>query len=155
MPRAPKVERVIPEMVPGEMDRFRQHLQAVRWIFAKTMPENPHEYTLRKEWRTDSDFEWAVTFIRTYGYRSKYGGSWYTQMDCDGHFYWTMGCPINKRDGTPYTILINRKILAPKAEPDAVASGEQVIPRDSNRTETEGEGQGLLTFAQFKSVAVE
>jgi hypothetical protein len=33
------------------------------WIFAKTMPENPHWYALRKNFKVDADFIKAVRFI--------------------------------------------------------------------------------------------
>lgn len=99
-----------PSLIPwteaeqAEFEEVRRLLLEHRWIFAKTMPENPHEYTLRKTW-DDADFLRVVTFIRRCGYRQKFGKSWYTQLDVDDHFYWTMGAPL------PMTILINRKRL--------------------------------------------
>jgi len=86
-------------------------LQSAEWRFARTTPQNPHWYTLRKTWTRDEDFVWAVEQIRLRGYRQKYDGSWYTQLDVGDHFYWTMGWPINYRNGSPATILINRKPL--------------------------------------------
>ena len=79
-----------------------QIIKESRWIFAKTMPDNPHYYMLRKE-SIDGEFVRFVELIRKYGYRNKYGGAWYTQLNVDNWFYWTMGAPI------PITILINRK----------------------------------------------
>lgn len=67
------------------------------------MPENPHEYTLRKLWRSDPDFVRAVEFIRAHGYRNRFEGRSYTQLDVGEHTYWTMGAPVEE------TILINRK----------------------------------------------
>jgi hypothetical protein len=68
------------------------------------MPDNPHEYALRKKWVGDpASFNEAVTFIREHGYRNKFKKSWYTQYDLDGFTYWTMGAPLD------VTILINRK----------------------------------------------
>ena len=69
------------------------------------MPENPHEYTLRREWASDADFVRAVLFIRAHGYQNLFEGSWYTQLDIDDHTYWTMGAPVEE------TILINRKLV--------------------------------------------
>ncbi len=77
-----------------------------RWIYAKTMPDNPHEYTLRREWADDVFFDAVVTAIRRLGYVTTYRGRQYTQLDMGEHFYWTMGHPISE------TILINRKRLA-------------------------------------------
>jgi len=74
------------------------------WIFAKTMPENPHEYTLRKNWDSVT-FDKAVTLIREFGYRTKFKGRYYTQFNVTDHFYWTMGAPVEQ------TILINRAFI--------------------------------------------
>ena len=90
-------------------------LLAQQWIFAKTMPENPHEYTLRKNWPDDSRFIRAVEHIRAYGYKAWFKGRPYIQLDVDDHFYWTMGAPLGS------TILINRKRKADPAAYDPIA----------------------------------
>ena len=89
-----------------DLDHVARDLAAQHWIVAKTMPENPHEYTLRREWANDADFVRAVLFIRAHGYQNLFEGSWYTQLDIDDHTYWTMGAPVEE------TILINRKKIA-------------------------------------------
>jgi len=81
----------------------RLHLQ--RWIFAKTMPKNPHYYTLKKSWKFPEAFEESVILIRKYGIEEKFRGWPYICFNFDGYKYWTMGSPINQ------TILINRKPL--------------------------------------------
>ena len=74
------------------------------WIFAKTMPDNPHEYCLRRRWvGDDAEFAESVQFIRDAGYEAYFEGHPYMQLDIDDHFYWTMGFPVEE------TILINRK----------------------------------------------
>lgn len=118
-----------------EFERFGAMLHANGWIFAKTMPQNPHYYTLRRRWERDEDFVWAVEFLRRAGYRSKYGKTWYTQIDVNEHFYWTMGAPINTRSGEPCTILINRKLLSQRdgrtpAPYDAIADRYDTIFTD-------------------------
>lgn len=77
-------------------------LDAHGWIFAKTMPDNPHEYTLRKQWSDDGAFAAVVEHIRSAGYPTRFKGRQYTQWDGGGHTHWTMGAP------TEQTILINR-----------------------------------------------
>ncbi len=72
------------------------------WIFAKTMPENPHYYMLRKE-SDESEFVRFVKLIRKYGYKNLYEGCWYAVLNVYEWYYWTMGAPIEE------TILINRK----------------------------------------------
>jgi len=88
-----------------------------KWIFAKTMPQNPHEYTLRKQWGNGDDFDEAVQLIRDYGYAVKFQGRKYVQFNVLGHFYWSMGAPI------PATILINRACIDKdvKAPYDAIS----------------------------------
>ena len=91
-------------------DDFVTFIRSVPWRFAKTMPQMPHEYTLRKQARErglESKFESAVRLIREAGYRQRYGSKVYTYYDVeDGEGtawqYWTMGEPYER------TILINR-----------------------------------------------
>lgn len=98
--------------------RLAELLENAEWRFAKTMAHNPHHYTLRKTWTRDEDFVWCVERIRTLGYRVKFQGHWYTQLDVNDHFYWTMGWPIGSLDwgwdrlNVAGTILINRKPFA-------------------------------------------
>jgi hypothetical protein len=92
-------------MPQSELDFCRELIAKSRWIFAKTMPQNPHYYMLRKEYASDAEFVRFVEIIRRYGYRYQYGGYWYIQLDVDEWFYWTMGAPLEE------TILINRKDL--------------------------------------------
>jgi hypothetical protein len=97
-------------MIPlADLDRVARLLLVQQWIFAKTMPDNPHWYTLRKNWQRDADFAWTVETIRRYGYEEIYEGRPYTVLDIDDMKYWTMGAPVEE------TILINRKVLTPHA----------------------------------------
>lgn len=94
-----------------EFEVFGRQLLEQQWIFAKTMAHNPHWYTLRRKWPTQDAFRRAVEIIRARGYRKKFARTWYTQIDVNDHFYWTMGAPIDYPNGTACTILINRKPL--------------------------------------------
>lgn len=96
----------------ANFERMGMLLNQQQWIFAKTMPQNPHWYTLRRKWTSDLDFQWTVAQLRAFGYRAKFAKSWYIQVDVNDHFYWTMGAPINYPNGMACTILINRKPLA-------------------------------------------
>ncbi len=108
--------KVIP---PRELQRAGKLLLAHQWIYAKTMPESPHEYTLRREWKDDAAFLTVVQAIRQYGYVEIYKRRPYTMLNVNGDKYWTMGAPL------PATILINRKDVtidgAPPSPYDAVA----------------------------------
>jgi len=84
------------------LQRLYTLLKPRQWIFAKTMPQNPHEYTLRKHWEHEDEFCEAVELIRKFGYHAKFKGRSYIQFNVLDKFYWTMGAPIEE------TILINR-----------------------------------------------
>jgi 2-polyprenyl-3-methyl-5-hydroxy-6-metoxy-1,4-benzoquinol methylase len=99
-------------------------LQEAQWIFAKTMASNPHWYTLRKKWVNDADFVWVVERIRLCGYKQKFGGSWYVQLDVNDWFYWSMGAPL------PITILVNRKRISKVAPYDAIADQYDALFQD-------------------------
>jgi hypothetical protein len=86
--------------------RFGQLMLGQQWVFAKTMPENPHHYTLRKHWEIDEEFAWAVAYLRANGYTAIFRKTRYIQINVNEHFCWTMGAPIHA------TILINRKIIS-------------------------------------------
>lgn len=113
--RAP-FDALPPHEQAATLDRIGRLLLLAPWQFARTMPENPHEYTLRKHWH-DEDFVWTVEQIRTLGYRQKWQGRWYTVFDANGYFFWTLGWPIGDLDWgwnrlqVAGTVLINRKPL--------------------------------------------
>jgi len=86
-------------------DETAQALRAHGWIFAKTMPDNPHWYTLRKVW-DDPEFVRAVNYIRTNGFEAWFWRKAYVQFDVDEYTYWTMGNPME------ITKLINRTHFA-------------------------------------------
>jgi hypothetical protein len=83
---------------------FQHFVEQSRWIFAKTMPHNPHEYTLRRH-TTAEQFDAAVRFVRENGVMEEYWGRPYKTLYFGDHKYWTMGEPLES------TILINRKLL--------------------------------------------
>ncbi|MBV9100100.1 MAG: hypothetical protein JOZ46_01330 [Candidatus Dormibacteraeota bacterium] len=107
-------------------DRARLYIGSVRWQFATTMPQWPHEYTVR-HWRTDlvPQFEAFAEYIRSAGVikpwprdaaRPRYH---HTYLALDGWEYWTMGEPIAE------TVVINRALLdAAAAQPN---SGQSLL----------------------------
>jgi hypothetical protein len=58
------------------IDDARMYIGQVRWQFAKTMPQWPHEYTVR-EWRPDLDRQFAALadMIRTEGIANRGRGT--------------------------------------------------------------------------------
>jgi hypothetical protein len=98
----------------AELARVQALLEAHEWRFAKTMPHNPHWYTLRKTWENDQDFIDVVHFIRAHGFQEVYppgSKNRYTVCVLGGFKYWTMGFPCKPGPYNPAydTILINRK----------------------------------------------
>lgn len=99
-------------------DDARAYIAEARWQFAKTMPQWPHEYTVRK-WRPDLEREFLefVALVRRDGIvmpwppdvpSPRYN---HTYLELDGWEYWTMGAPI------PATTVINRAVLVQPEPP--------------------------------------
>jgi len=82
-----------PDYVEDE-EWLREFISGAGWKFAKTMPQSPHWYTLRRD-NTQSDFDRAVMAIRKHGFSSRYGGVDYTILVVDEYKYWTMGWPLH------------------------------------------------------------
>jgi hypothetical protein len=80
---------------------LKQFVDGEEWTFAKTMPEWPHEYIVRK--CVDGElFEQLVRHIRKHGYEGRFYHRLITYYDEAGIVYWTMGAPLEE------TIIINR-----------------------------------------------
>ena len=117
---------------PGEWPLTHQEIEdwcrAQRWRFAKSAPDNPHFYVLKRE--TDPImFERIVLHIREYGYQYRWGRGEFTQYRADEHDMWTMGNPLET------TILVNRKheTQTAKDEAEGKAGCGPVDPEDARR----------------------
>jgi len=90
----------------------RTYIARVSWRFAKTMPQWPHEYTVRA-WRPELEGEFVafVALIRRDGTVKPWPKDTphpryhHTYLHIDGWQYWTMGAPINE------TTVINRAVV--------------------------------------------
>lgn len=85
--------------------RIREFVSKYPWTFAKTYAEfAPHEYYVKDELDEygQAEFVWFVEYIRDNGFDCKFAGKEYTYFELDGHYYWTMGEPIEE------TIILNR-----------------------------------------------
>ncbi|HXG70838.1 MAG TPA: class I SAM-dependent methyltransferase [Gemmatimonadaceae bacterium] len=91
------------------LERLGAILLARDWQFARTMATNPHWYSRRREWPNQEEFVFCVETLRLLGYAQKFGSMWYTAIDLNDHFYWTMGWPILPQPARRSTMLINRK----------------------------------------------
>ena len=85
-----------------DIDEVHDILEENKWVFAKTMPETPHFYTLRRTWRDEKEFESIVEYIREHGVKEKFEGKEYIYLHLGDFKYWTMGEAVKD------TILINR-----------------------------------------------
>jgi hypothetical protein len=101
------------DMTPLTPQKF---IDGSKWVFAKTMPDSPHEYTVRDLQSPDAKrstclshdtFEWFVKHIRKHGERRKWRRSILSYLEVDGWKYWTMGAPPE------VTTIINREKLIP------------------------------------------
>jgi hypothetical protein len=98
--------------MPYTTDDARAYISKVRWQFAKTMPQWPHEYTVL-QWRTDleSEFRAFVALIRSEGIIKPWPRDasnpryHHTYLELSEWEYWTMGEPVDE------TTLINRALL--------------------------------------------
>jgi len=84
---------------------FGKYIDFSNWIFAKSMANIPHSYTLRRESLNQQMFTDLVIFIRTNGYQEKFFKQTYTYFKYKGYKYWTMGAEPE------LTTLINRAAL--------------------------------------------
>ena len=88
------------------------YIAEVRWQFAKTMPQWPHEYTV-SEWRPElhDDFVAFATLIRVTGIVKPWPRDsaapryHHTYLEIGEWEYWTMGAPLGE------TTVINRALL--------------------------------------------
>lgn len=128
---------------------FSEFVSSHRWVFARTMPQNPHEYTLRRN-SSGVTFDEAVRFTRQHGHIEYFKGGAYRMIFLGDYKYCTTGSPLG------YTILINRKGLAddpvdvaeaPPAEPPLLSSWQGYLRREN----CEGDIAEFARFAEMVS----
>jgi hypothetical protein len=98
--------------VTFDLQTARSYIASVRWQFAKTMPQWPHEYTVRA-WRPDlsqafsafAQLARAEGVIKPWPRESASPRYHHSYLEIDGWEYWTMGEPIEG------TTVINRARL--------------------------------------------
>ena len=78
-----------------DAERFRRLVNGHRWIFAKTYAAFcPHEYTLRKAFRIDENFQWLAKFVWNNGFWAKYGKNTSKYfIDEEGGYYYFVFAP--------------------------------------------------------------
>jgi hypothetical protein len=82
-------------------DELREFVASSKWIFAKTMPEWPHEYLVRG--RVDEElFVKLVRHTRANGLEGPFYDRKFIYYEEDGLLYWTMGASLEE------TTIVNR-----------------------------------------------
>jgi hypothetical protein len=84
-------------------------MDSVPWRYAKTMPQHPHDYTLR-EWNDHELFERVVKTIWDRGYERPYLRRVWRSLDIGDFYVWLAGAPPAPEHPPPVvsTALINR-----------------------------------------------
>ncbi len=88
-----------------DIKKIKEVLESAEYRFAKTMPRNPHWYTLRRTWKDNKLFDEVVKYIRENAYVEYFRGRPYQVFFLGEYKYWTMGAPIKE------TTLINRTFV--------------------------------------------
>ncbi len=86
----------------------RPYIAANHWVFARTMPDNPHEYVVIHDSTDPYEHLMFLEWIRSVGDIEHYRGRDYEYVTVDGYRYWAMG-----PSGPEHTIINRRE--APKA----------------------------------------
>ncbi len=100
-------EAPMPEREPADGLKYEQveaWLKAQRWLVAKTRPDNPHSYALKRNAKDPQMFDAVVRFIQEKGDIYRWWGADYRQLVANRHAHWSMS-------GPGQAILINRKDL--------------------------------------------
>lgn len=88
----------IPDAFPEELRNF---VREVKWTFAKTMSEWPHEYVVRE--RVDPNlFQQLAQHVRANGHEEAFYQETFIYFEEDGMLYWTMDALVSE------TTIINR-----------------------------------------------
>jgi hypothetical protein len=72
------------------------NLQGSQFIFAKTMPEIPHWYSLRSSWKDQFMFDKTVQYIRDHGEKEQFENKFYIYLWLGDYKYWTLDGLIDK-----------------------------------------------------------
>jgi len=96
-------------LVEGEFmetrDETRAYIAKVTWQFSKSMPQWPHEYTVR-HWRPDLAHEWDAFAdliqregtVKLWPPNAKIPKYRHAYLEIDGYQYWVMPPVINRAD---------------------------------------------------------
>jgi hypothetical protein len=99
-------------------EELQKALEGAGYIYAKTMPQCPHYYTLRAKWTNkDVSFDDAVTALKFYSVPDRWENRKVMYFKTNTHRYWVMSERVED------VILINRAV-----EAEAVDSHNENVP---------------------------
>ena len=93
----------MPSKIPDRyLVRVRAYITAVRWEFAKTMPQWPHWYTVR-DWAPDkqTEYDFFATAINKYGYVDSWRDDRWHYLVVDEFKYWAIEDVLNRAAPKP------------------------------------------------------
>ena len=76
------------KMTAKELSRARAFIRSVQWTFAKSMPQWPHSYVLRKEVPSVREYKWFLKLIEQYGYEDSWNSWWEHYLVIGSYKYW-------------------------------------------------------------------
>jgi hypothetical protein len=90
-------------------EELAEWMASTRWRYAKTMPQHPHDYSLR-EWNDQELFERVVKTIWDRGYDRPYLRRVWRSLDVGDFYIWIAGAPPLPEHPAPVkeTALVNR-----------------------------------------------
>ena len=86
-------------------EEVQQFLKGHKWTYAKTMPEFPHWYLLKKDAIDKFKFIDVARYIQQNGIPSEFKNITYVYLNFESYKYWTMGSSPEE------TTVINRALL--------------------------------------------
>lgn len=70
-------------------------LESQEWIFAKTMANIPHSYTIKKKWDSSALYEACFHYINKHGIVEYFYGKPYKYLYLGNYKYWAMTDDVN------------------------------------------------------------
>jgi hypothetical protein len=80
----------VPTPTPDLLSRLVRLFASVPWTFAQSYAggDAEHYYSRREAWPSEQAFIATVTALQRYGYRNRFGGGWWQQLDAGDFTYW-------------------------------------------------------------------
>ena len=85
-----------------KIEEIQKYINSVKWQFAKTMPEIPHEYIVVENYPEKIDkTNRFIAEIEKNGYTKSFYTKEYKYLEIDGYKYWVIENIINRAKLSP------------------------------------------------------